>query len=186
MEIKEMIEVLMAFEEGKEIESKLSDKSTWNPCPNPIWEFYTRQYRIKPQPTREEITAKWIKDNNIVVGSKVTINGKVYAGNEVMSLSVGIVDNIQHTLIAVRINGSNNLYEVESLEPYKEQFVPFTHLDYELFCDRWVKTIKSSSLKFRPIYCDDMYIGFMTFSKTYEECFNDYVFIDGTPFGKLK
>jgi hypothetical protein len=142
--------------------------------------------KLKPQPTREEITAKWVKDNNIVVGSKVTINGKAYTGNEVMSLTIGIVIAIAPSLIVVSINGSHNLYEVESLEPYKEEFVPFTFEDRDLFRDRWVRRKETKDeYKIIQIQVDSLDVGVGSLFN-YAMAFERLEFIDGSVFGKLK
>jgi len=69
MEIKEMIAVLKAFEERKEIEVRSNNSHPWGCCVNPRWDFGTNIYRIKPQPIyipftwedRDLFRGKWIR-----------------------------------------------------------------------------------------------------------------------------
>lgn len=49
-ETKKAIEVMQGYVDGKQIESRSSPKISWGPCENPIWNFVTRDYRIKPEP----------------------------------------------------------------------------------------------------------------------------------------
>ena len=54
MEIKEMIEVLQAYEDGKQIQYRnnesFSDKFKSVPSTGPLWDFYHNDYRAKPGP----------------------------------------------------------------------------------------------------------------------------------------
>ena len=60
---KEMIEVMKAFDEGKEIESR-SYKTDWGDANSPCWNWYDFDYRIKPEHktrlmTFDEIVDYW-------------------------------------------------------------------------------------------------------------------------------
>jgi hypothetical protein len=46
---KEMIEVMQAFEDGKGVEAKGRNVG-WVLASNPIWDWRTFDYRIKPEP----------------------------------------------------------------------------------------------------------------------------------------
>ena len=57
MNIKEMIEVMQAFEDGKTIEARRNGTVTttvctrdWSECPTPVWDWLNVQYRIAPEP----------------------------------------------------------------------------------------------------------------------------------------
>lgn len=47
---KEMIEVMAAFEEGAKIEYKKFDKNQWTETLKPTWDWFTVDYRVKPEP----------------------------------------------------------------------------------------------------------------------------------------
>lgn len=111
-----MIEVLKAFEEGKEIEVRSSNYPEWEKCSNPSWSFATAEYRIKPQPT----------------------------------------------------------------------YIPFTFDDRDLFRDKWIR-VKGCMPESKIVDFDTNGICFKGKKfTTYEELFNDFEFIDGSIFGKLK
>jgi hypothetical protein len=49
----EYIKVMEAFRDGKEIESRqiwrTSDGKEWKKNSNPLWDFYSTEYRVKPE-----------------------------------------------------------------------------------------------------------------------------------------
>ena len=47
-----MIEVLRASKDGKKIEWSLADdgRDEWVPCPNPVWNFHSCDYRVSQEP----------------------------------------------------------------------------------------------------------------------------------------
>lgn len=65
MTIDEMIEVLEAYKNGKEIEycdKFISSISGWNIVENPIWDFGNFNYRVKKAPTNLEVANELIKE----------------------------------------------------------------------------------------------------------------------------
>lgn len=194
MTTKEIIAVLQAFDEGKDIEVQLTpvDGKYWTATKTPSWNFSDNKYRIKPKPTREEITALWVKENNIVVGSKVKVVkgfkegfGGIYKG--LSDECVGEILSV--TKIKDRSIQLDDLwvFPVESLEPCKEQFVPFTWEDRDLFRYKWIKTkngfnehkinfIGKASTVSCANWDEEEYLSSL---------FESHEFIDGTPFGKL-
>jgi hypothetical protein len=50
---EEMIQVIMAHRDGKEIQMKSKGLgSKWFECPGPMWNFGYVDYRVKPEPRR--------------------------------------------------------------------------------------------------------------------------------------
>lgn len=49
--IKEMVEVMEAFEDGKKIQLRNRFINIWVDTEYPIWDWSTCEYRIKPEPT---------------------------------------------------------------------------------------------------------------------------------------
>lgn len=181
-----MIEVLQAFEDGKEIEyrSRIVDEN-FTSATTPIWNFSHYDYRIKPQPTREEITAQWVKDNNIVVGSKVRVVGLSIYGTDSRG-EILTVFNIEYPsqlgkCISLGNDTEDKLHFSESLEPYKEQYQPFTYEDYMAFMDSKVKIDDCIG---QVTMCNSygVMVGGRMFS--YKSAFNNITFIGGSKFGK--
>lgn len=50
MKTQEMIEVLHAYEAGKEIEYRLAGDTDWKDANIPVWNFFSYDYRVKPEP----------------------------------------------------------------------------------------------------------------------------------------
>ena len=77
--IDEMIAVLQAARDGKVIQGSLDGK-TWTLTPEPQWNFYHNQYRVKPEPVK--------------VGLKVEcVNGRFWYGtNSVPNLELEFTD----------------------------------------------------------------------------------------------
>ena len=48
--VKEKIEVMQAFEDGKQVEVTISGKSKWFNCGEPTWNWVASDYRVKPEP----------------------------------------------------------------------------------------------------------------------------------------
>jgi len=113
-----MIEVLKAFEEGKEIEVRSNNSHLWGRCVNPRWDFGTNIYRIKPQPT----------------------------------------------------------------------YIPFTWEDRDLFRDKWIRLKRAENEHRINFIGSEGSASCANWVKptSLTELFNDYIFIDGTPFGKLQ
>lgn len=68
MTTQEMIEVMQAYEDGKEIEFKWKGKDIWRGIEHPAWYWNGCDYRIKPEPKYgpyDSVTEidrdKWVK-----------------------------------------------------------------------------------------------------------------------------
>ena len=53
MTLQEMINVIQAYKDGKQIESKIKAYDLWVPVDIPSWNFAVQDYRIKPKQTKE-------------------------------------------------------------------------------------------------------------------------------------
>lgn len=194
MTTKEMIEVLQAFEDGKEILGS-TDSDMWYTIGDKehLFDFKNNLYRIKPEPSRAEITKKWVEDNKIEVGSRVKVVKKVIQEDLMwpcqMDDCIGGVYTVK-SIYNTSIYLSEWFFPVESLEPYKEQWVPFTFEDRDMFRDKWIRLKCLSSEKINEhrivfighsgtVSCSN-WIGPIYLS----DLFNTFEFIDGTPFGK--
>lgn len=91
MNTKEMIAVMAAFDEGKQIQWREADgspKSDWQDIRSPIWNWQAIHYRVKPEPEyvwgytydygdgkvhtsfySEKFVRAWEKENNTQMGS---------------------------------------------------------------------------------------------------------------------
>ena len=57
MTTQEMVKIIQAYEEGKELQSKLIREDTvWYDVKEPTFNFFEYEYRIKPKPKKYEIT----------------------------------------------------------------------------------------------------------------------------------
>lgn len=59
---KEMIKVMEAYENDKEIEMYERKTSSWKRVNVPMWNWAENDYRVKPEPTRLEVANKFWKD----------------------------------------------------------------------------------------------------------------------------
>lgn len=201
MEYDEMIAVLQAAKDGKEIERmKFHYSAVTGYVPVGVWEklpigdnfnFDSFDYRIKPELTRREITSKWVKDNNIVEGSKVKIVKKSdvsvrWRREEMCELIGKVLEVSEIGEESVRLGVNGFYFEIESLEPYKEWYVQFTWEDRELFRDKWVRIHGCECDESKIIGIDRRGVSFIHGNVDYEKMFKESEFIDGKPFGKLK
>ena len=60
--LREKIEVMQAFERGEEIEAVRNRyvDTKWNSTQNPLWDWDTFTYRIKPKPKQVVVIEKWL------------------------------------------------------------------------------------------------------------------------------
>lgn len=49
----EKIKVMLAFDEGKEIQWAIQGNTNWQDCGAPVWNWYDLSYRIKPSMPRK-------------------------------------------------------------------------------------------------------------------------------------
>ena len=201
MELDEIIAVLQAAKEGKKIQSKIkdSDSTYWKDViVTPKWSFDYCDYRIKPEPTREEITQSWVKDNNIEVGSKVKIvrpSRIVFEWDKEKDKTIGnvwCVRSIERNYIDLEVDNDAWKrgwgYDVESLEPYKEEYIPFTFEDREMFRDKWIRLKTGKNEHKINFISQDSSVSCANWPQpeSLSDLFKTHEFIDGTPFGKLK
>lgn len=70
----EAIKVMEAYVDGKQIQSKTCDKLEWSDCIEPIWDFDTFIYRVKPEPKLRPYTfaemCEAVKKHGVMVKSK--------------------------------------------------------------------------------------------------------------------
>lgn len=52
----EMIAVIQAHRNGKTIQTRLNSDCQWTDAWNPMWNFFSNDYRIKPEPREFNIT----------------------------------------------------------------------------------------------------------------------------------
>ena len=66
--IAEMIAVMQAYEDGKEIEYYSEVCSEWKKATTPAWNWYTTDYRVKPEPEYIPFT---FEDAEFLIGKVV-------------------------------------------------------------------------------------------------------------------
>ena len=157
---------------------------------NPMFDI-SCNYRVKPKPTREEITDQWVKDNDLKVGDKVRVirsfSNKEYRipiGENWKAVNrIYTVDKISKISILLDTIGSQWEFPIECLEKIKDEYVPFTFEDRVLFQTKWVKE-KKQEWEVLPTYIDNYMIVINGESYRYQEAFEKLEFTDKTPFGK--
>ena len=60
MKLIEMIEVMMHYENGGEIECADTGFDVWGTVSNPLWNWVDYEYRIKEEPNQKVIIEKWL------------------------------------------------------------------------------------------------------------------------------
>ena len=71
MELKEMIKVMQHYADGGEVEYtiKEDEHNSWIRCPNPLWDWFEFDYRIK-EPKQKVTIEKWLcrdSDGDVVI-----------------------------------------------------------------------------------------------------------------------
>lgn len=177
---KEMIAVMQAYEEGNKIEAIQVNGYNWEILDIPLWDWVHWDYRVKEElkePTREEITAKWVKDNDVKVGDKVKLGSR----------GVFHIYEIFGNKILIDLGGYKDFFNIEELKKVTKKIIPFTFEDREMFRDKWViNNGYKSEFKIITIGVHAVTLAYYnkTSNKTYEEMLKYFEFIDGTPFGK--
>jgi hypothetical protein len=146
--------------------------------------------KLKPKSTLKEltqITEQWVKDNGIVVGSKIKVNDPIWVEAHD---KVGTYESTCGEFVLIIFNGERFGCKINQIEPYKEEYVPFDFEDRDLFRDKWIRA-RGGNVERRIICIDKFDIVVCTNSgkycnMSYETAFDLDEFIDGTPFGKLK
>lgn len=71
MNTREMIAVMQAYEDGKQIEAKLLSDPDWYNVERPLWDWDSFVYRIKP--TKKPVDLSVLIDSGIANNSKISI-----------------------------------------------------------------------------------------------------------------
>jgi hypothetical protein len=180
--IKELVEGIL---EGKQMQRLHEDKN-WIDCQGLFMtkDIDTSLWRIKPPLTREEITAQWVKDNDVKVGDKVRVLGwhKKYAGME------GIVKCILDNCLDVEVP-KVALFNiaVEDIIKLKSSYQKFTFEDREEFRGKWVRWKDSKDEYLIVSISENGVIVLGTSgvcSYSYETMSDNTELINGKPFGK--
>lgn len=190
MTTKEKIEVMQAYENGEQIEGTPKYTNEWCELDEPVWDWDSCDYRIKPKPlTREEITAQWVKDNDVKLGDKVK---NIEKGSHYFGV-IGEVNNILTDCINVSYGEVSDCFSVsacfsvEYLKKVTPKIIKFTFEDREMFRDKWVR-MKENTNEHRIIKI--FKVGIMlilndSFTKlTFDEALINLEFTNGKPFGR--
>lgn len=189
-QFKKFATEIEAYENGEQIEIYDIVNRVW--VYQEVQNFYpSMNYRIKTK-SREEITAKWVKENNLKIGDKVKVlkgfEDDIFGINKGLSDEaigkIAIVNEIKEDRICIDINEDIWVFPVECLEKVKEEYVPFAYEDRDLFRGAWVKN-KEFNEEYLVTYLNETKIGLDNTFYSYQDLFNRYEFLDGTPFGKL-
>lgn len=184
----EIIAVVKAHKEGKEIQYKgasgIFEKMPWD------WSFnfasYT--YRIKPELTREEITAKWVKDNDVKEGDIVKVIADIQDCDFIKANHLANykwrVATIWKDGISICKGEHSFSFPVESLQKIKSKTVLFTFEDREEFRGKWVRKINYKEIEVLVTVITREKVRIGNDYLTYEEALEMLEFIDGRPFGK--
>lgn len=179
----EMIAVIQAHKEVKIIEWRQENsRDGWSikQSTDSRFNFVKSEYRVKPEPkpiTREEITAQWVKDNDVKVGDKVKLGSR----------GVFQIYEIFGNKILIDLGGYKDFFNIEELKKVTSKIIPFTFEDRELFRDKWVRFKKGTDeFKINAIAKDGIMICGHNgnFVHNYDYMLEKLEFIDGKPFGK--
>lgn len=142
--------------------------------------------------TREEITAQWVRDNDVKKGDKVIYVGEIDKSTNPEFLEAAKNITFEGLMCSnggvsvVDISGKSWGILVEELKKVTKKVVPFTFEDRYLFRGKWVR--KKGSLKEELIVAimdGHIHIGVHTSYKySMTEACEELEFIDGNPFGK--
>lgn len=191
-QFKKFAKEIEAYENGEEIEIYNISRGVW--VYHKVHNFFTSMsYRVKPKLSREEITANWVKENNLKIGDKVKVLKGFEDGifgikkglSDIVVGKLAVVNEIKTDRICIGFKKDTWSLPVECLEKVKEEYVPFTLEDRNLFLGKAIK-VKEFDEFFIITYAGKEKAGFDGSYYEYEELLEDYEFEDGTPFGKLK
>lgn len=183
---EEILNVVTAHSKGLRVmyaEKHYPDQFVFVVLVNHEFNFEKYLYKVV-ELTREEITAKWVKDNDVKIGDRVKLDGNSLNYNN----SIGTIEEIRFNTIKVRYHDGNyGTWDVEQLQKVTSKIVKFRFEDHELFKDRWVR-FKGQTDCFRVVSFG--YDGILlcestgNYSPSYETALGRLEFIDGKPFGK--
>jgi hypothetical protein len=204
-ELQRRIDVMQHHAKGGEVEYYLSLRQEWFSIKNPDWIWNSINYRekkysvlsgltnvtsllgdvTKVTPTREEITARWVKDNDLKVGDTVQVDRVVDTDPIWMSAMNRLVGQILKVtginMIGIELGGWR--FPVESLTKVTKKIVPFRFEDYALFLGKDIRLKgELNPCQISGINSKQLLIGAYFYS--YKEALGDLEFADGSPFGK--
>jgi hypothetical protein len=204
-ELERRIDVMKHHAKGGEVEYYLSLRQEWFSIKTPDWIWNSINYRekkysvlsgltnvtsllgdvTKGTPTREEITAKWVNDNDLKVGDTVQVDRVVDTDPIWMSAMNRLVGQILKVtginMIGIELGGWR--FPVESLTKVTKNIVPFTFEDYALFLGKEVR-FKGGVILSKIVHINFEYVAININKFAYKEALQDLEFADGSPFGK--
>lgn len=196
-ERKALIMMLANNEEGKytnlEYRNKYNGINDYDDIMMPSWNWDYYDYRLKQEMTREEILQKFIKDNDLDIGSEVRVVKKFECDewngwNKDMEVLIGQKAKIKKILDDVIVIESKNhccCVLPESLKKYVPEYVPFTY-DDDILGLKVVNKNGDRSLITKQ-FRDGKEIKTDCMVCSYRYLFEHYTLLDGkTPAGKLK
>ena len=140
----------------------------------------------KKELTREEITTKWVNENDLKVGDKV--RGVNTFGYHVQLGKVLKVKHIYSDSIELQSgkDESSYYYPVELLEKVTEQkYRPYTFEERQEFRNLWaVDKHDGEEYRITHLRKDRVLLGAKGYFTPFNELLEIYTKIDGTPFGK--
>lgn len=192
-QFKKFATEIEAYENGEQIEIYDSVNRIW--VYQEFQNFYPNmEYRIKTK-SREEITANWVKENDLKTGDRLKVlkgfedgfSGILKGLSDEVVGKIGEVFSVEPRAICIDIGLDTWVFPVECLEKVKQEYIPFDVDDFSLFRDKWV-TFKSSRNMFAKVSgfnSDHKAIYLINELVSLSAAFEVLEFEDGTPFGKL-
>jgi hypothetical protein len=203
-ELERRIEVMRHHAKGGEVEYYFTLKEIWFPIKTPGWiwnsiNYRKRRYgvldgidtiasdflpRVKTTPTREEITAKWVSDNDLEVGDTVRVDKIIDTDPMWFPAMTRLVGQGEVTrIINSGIVCGGHFSPVEALTKVTKKIVPFRFEDYALFLGKDIRLKgELNPCQISGINSKQLLIGAYFYS--YKEALGDLEFADGSPFGK--
>jgi|SRR6478609_1509683 len=182
MTTEQQIEVMQAYVEGKQIECCNSTNS-WTVVYPPSWNWIEWNYRVKPEEpkplTREQITAHWVKDNNVKAGDRLKVIDcySKHFGKE--TIVNGVSEFGIHTDL--------DFLCVEVFQKLDCKIIPYSFEDRELFRDKWVR-FKNCQDEFKIIAISSAGVAICGSDRPsmldYEYLLDRMEFSNGTTLGK--
>jgi hypothetical protein len=204
-ELERRIDVMQHHAKGGKIDGCSEPKDGWAAIDEPSWLWgfvnYRKRYsgvldgidtiasdflpRVKTTPTREEITAKWVSDNDLEVGDTVRVDKSIDTDPIWVSAMNRLVGQILKVtginMIGIELGGWR--FPVEALTKVTKKIVPFRFEDYALFLGKDIRLKgELNPCQISGINSKQLLIGAYFYS--YKEALGDLEFADGSPFGK--
>ena len=100
----EIIAVMQAHEDGKEIEYRNGYYPTWKRTPNPLWDWSTTDYRVKP----EEYIPFAFEDAEFLIGKLVMHKTAIYNNYSFQATNMGGYKNYWKITLLLMAHHSEN------------------------------------------------------------------------------